>query len=1225
MVFMRINIKKSLIFLIILLSCQSLSQNLIMKKSGSKALSNKNAVTVPFEFVFDPNSSYNTYKNITSVNLPAVFDGWNTSSNPLVYDTVDKVWKTTVSLDPAEYEYKFYLNNIQWTEDPDNPLNRGITNNSVAIVKSVDSVYFKNFSNPNGKIYTDLPTTFSLSAKVIPVTTKSLDSIKVYYCDESNVFNLVPSSYSVLTKNVSVNLNKENLRPGINQLKFIVLDQQKNIIGNQTYSFGIYSDKSGFNYIDDFQDENLNYPSYIPSGSADIMHFNILANNSLDSLMFSIKLKKISDFSRIGFEIFSNLSSKYTSEIPNIKLQTNDWSDQGVFVILMDPLSPYCDTSKYNLLYSSKNPETKIKKITVIRDSLINNKFVFKIAVSDLNKIMGQYSGKRYYTLYSYLSDNTGNDFQVSQGSINQPSVYDVAFAKRYRQNILLSNYNQTRISRLDVEGRGVIGILPEEINADLKSEAPTVKLLTRSNPENIISFKTIDGTIDDPAITSVDIFRNDVKWSSFPVTNGTFSVYVSLVEGDNLIRAVAKNSKGISGSSSAINIKYIVDHSPKPVMLFSDLSTAIKFDAAGSTDPDNDISSYFWQSDDKVNPVRLNISSNGATFQTVKPVKAGEYYFNLTIIDKSGNSTTIRNYFILDSLGNLTLPDVNSNPQWVKDAIVYEIFVKSFSPGGDLNSITKKIQYLKELGINTLWLMPIMHNQGTVSEMSGGYSIDDFYNIAPQFGALSDYKTLVDSAHANGIKVVLDITQNHVADHHPWVDDIRMFGKYSNYYNFIERTKLGDDRGMGQTLNSDGIYMRYSNWTLANLNVSDVECKNYMIKMFKWWLVNNNSDGFRFDVYWGPQNRYGQSAFWRPARIEMKNVKPDIFILGETDGTGNGSEINYSDMGGACDAAYDWAFYTAAKQIFSTQNVTGLNNIVTNYSYSPGKNSYFFRFLENHDEDRIAGLVSPDRNKNILALLMTVPGIPMIYMGQEVGWTGKRDQVNFDNPVGAQLLPYYKRIIGARKIFPAFRTKLLKTVSNNESSVYSYVRPYKNENAIVVLNFSGNPKSVSVNINESSDLDLSSSLDENRNYFLSDFANDTYYTIKKNDLKNLQLNLAGFEARVMILSDRIYKIKTSIGQNADKNLPKNFSLKQNYPNPFNPATSIDYSVAEAGNIKIVVFDMLGREVKTLVNEFKNPGEYKTYFDSTGTSGGVYFYKLFAGSFIETKKMILIK
>jgi glycosidase len=1181
---------------------------------------------IPFDFIFDPKSSYNTNKNITSVNLPGTFNGWNTSANPMTYISEDDVWKTTIDLLPGEYEYKFFLNNSIWSEDPDNPINRGSYNNSVAIVKSVDTIFFKDFSSPNGIILPDTISEFSLSTKIYYASINSTiinpASILVFY-------NGKPINYTYKESGqiVSVNLNKDQLKQGIHNLIFQYSGYFGNTIGKQSFSFGVYPSGVGYNYIDDFEDENFAYPDYIPDGSADIESFNINTNSSLDSLIFTIKMNKISDYTRVGFQVFNTISGKYTSEIPNINLQTEDWSDQGIFIPLMNPSSSFCDTNQQNIIYLSKNPITKGKRITLEKDSLSKSKFVFTLSLADLEDLMGHYTDKRYYTIYSYLSDNAGNDLQINSDGLqsNQPMVYDIAFARKFIQNILLSNHNQTRIARLDAEGRGIIGILPEQINPDLKSGLPIVKILTRSNLEMHDSFKVIEGTVDDLSISTVDTYRNNQRFSYAPITDGKFSAYVSLSEGDNLIKVTAKNSKGQVSSSNSLRLRYIVDHSPKPKIDFVEQGTNISIDASGSTDPDNDIVTYSWQSDDKINPLPLNISRNEKLFQLSKPAKAGEYYFILKVTDKNGNASTVRNYFILDSIGNLTLPDINSNPQWVKDAIVYEVFVKSFSQEGNINAVTKKIQYLKDIGVNTIWLMPIMHNQSDISEIGGGYGIDDFYNIAPQYGTLNDFKTLIDSTHSNGIKVVLDITENHVADRHPWVMDIRSFGKYSNYYDFIERRKLGDDRGMGQSLSSDGIYMHYGNWSLANLNLENYETKIYMIKMFKWWLVDQNSDGFRFDVYWGPQNRYGKDAFWRPVRNELKNVKPDIFLLGETDGTGTGSETNYSDGGGACDAAYDWAFYSTAKSIFSSGDINGLHNKVINYNYYPGNNSYFFRFLENHDEDRIAGLVNIEKNKSLIALLMTVPGIPMIYMGQEVGWTGRRNPVDFNNSSGDILLPYYKRIVNARKKFPAFRTKTIKRINSGDAQIYAYIRPFKDENALVLLNFSNTQKSITLNINESADLILSSPLDETKDYYLNDFSNDAYYKIKKSDLLNLQFSLSPNEAKVMILSDKVIRIKTSVGRNDGNGIPSCSILKQNYPNPFNPITWIDYSISEPGNVKIIVYDMLGREIKTLVNEFKNPGEYKIYFDASETSNGMYFYKLFSNSYSEIRKMIVLK
>ena len=95
--------------------------------------------------------------------------------------------------------------------------------------------------------------------------------------------------------------------------------------------------------------------------------------------------------------------------------------------------------------------------------------------------------------------------------------------------------------------------------------------------------------------------------------------------------------------------------------------------------------------------------------------------------------------------------------------------------------------------------------------------------------------------------------------------------------------------------------------------------------------------------------------------------------------------------------------------------------------------------------------------------------------------------------------------------------------------------------------------------------------------------------------------------------------------KNTNTQVPNDYSLSQNYPNPFNPVTNISYSIPKTGNVKLVVFDVLGREVATLVNEVKTPGSYSVYFDATNLASGVYMYRIESGDYAATKKMMLVK
>jgi hypothetical protein len=101
--------------------------------------------------------------------------------------------------------------------------------------------------------------------------------------------------------------------------------------------------------------------------------------------------------------------------------------------------------------------------------------------------------------------------------------------------------------------------------------------------------------------------------------------------------------------------------------------------------------------------------------------------------------------------------------------------------------------------------------------------------------------------------------------------------------------------------------------------------------------------------------------------------------------------------------------------------------------------------------------------------------------------------------------------------------------------------------------------------------------------------------------------------------------VETSVKDDKNKTIPTYFSLSQNYPNPFNPATTINYQIANASNVTLKVFDLLGREVTTLVNENKSPGYYEVKFDGSALTSGIYFYRIQCGSFSEAKKFVLMK
>jgi glycosidase len=207
------------------------------------------------------------------------------------------------------------------------------------------------------------------------------------------------------------------------------------------------------------------------------------------------------------------------------------------------------------------------------------------------------------------------------------------------------------------------------------------------------------------------------------------------------------------------------------------------------------------------------------------------------------------------------------------------------------------------------------------------------------------------------------------------------------------------------------------------------------------------------------------------PVRGAIKHTKPDVFILGETDATGVGTETIYADQNGGVDAAYDWNLLHNVIQPFVVTAPT-LNNYVTNFSqgdsmgYVPGPNAHFMRFLENHDETRIAVQYgSYAKTMPMGTMIFTVPGIPMIYSGQEVGYglgittpglDTRRSIIDWNSAGKGLLTPHYQRLAWIRATYPAFSTQsmVVLPIAAAAGSMYAYTRPFPNQNGIAVENF---------------------------------------------------------------------------------------------------------------------------------------------------------------------------
>ncbi len=819
--------------------------------------------------------------------------------------------------------------------------------------------------------------------------------------------------------------------------------------------------------------------------------------------------------------------------------------------------------------------------------------------------------------------------------------------------------------------------------NADTSSfvtQAGFVRFTTESGYATRNPLRVLRGLVQDTTVHSVTIVRNGTDTIQVASSAGLFSLADTMKEGLNTYQVFA-DSAGSLKSSDPASFTYFVNHAPNAIITVSDAGPSFQLSAAGSTDPDSGQAatlSFVW-SEDPANPSHLG-GINGTTTSTImvaKPAVAGEYFFGLIAKDVDGNADTTRTYVVVNTDKSILASTYKTNPPWASDGRIYFLFPKAMSAAGTINEAAKRLQHIHDMGFSIIWMMPVMTNASPINNNTGpGYNIIDFYTVAPEYGTNQDFKNFVDQAHALGLKVILDVTPNHSSRFHPWSEDAHTFGVDSRYWSWYEHRMItANTNGLGDCLDASGFnyYCGFSD-QLLNLNWSDPDMRVEMINVYKYWITQFGVDGYRFDVYWGPHRRYGEQFMGIPVRTALKHLKPDILLLGEDDGTGTGTETIYADYTGAVpgglDASYDFKLYfNQFSTFYNNTPGTAFNNLHTeidNGGYYPGPDALYMRFLESQDQDRIAYLYSNNgalsatesfmRTMPMASVLFTIPGLPMVWNGQEVGMgygvsgskeTRDRSVIDWNFQGAALLTPHYQRLAFIRGQFPAFTQHKRDTngdqnvnasdstdfvrVSSSSNLAYAFSRPYTNQNGLTVVNGAGNPVTTVLDLT-TANLKFSGSPD-------SVYANDLYANVHARiataTLSSFNVSLPAYGTAIYTLSTTfdtvmIPQLPTSVDQTPSS--PKEFRLWQNYPNPFNPTTILRYTIPGyrgqgTGNseVRLAVYDVLGREVAVLVNEMQGPGTYEVKFDGAKLSSGVYFCRLTAGTYSSALKMVLTK
>ncbi len=326
-----------------------------------------------------------------------------------------------------------------------------------------------------------------------------------------------------------------------------------------------------------------------------------------------------------------------------------------------------------------------------------------------------------------------------------------------------------------------------------------------------------------------------------------------------------------------------------------------------------------------------------------------------------------------------------------------YEIFVHSYydtnNDGiGDLNGVTAKLDYIKDMGFNGIWLMPI-HPSPTYHK----YDVNDYYAVDEQYGTLEDLKTLVDEAHKRGIKVILDLVVNHSSTSNKWFKEACQYirdngkpgGEYGDYYNFTTE-KLGQYSQVTGT----PYYYEARFWSgMPDLNLDSENVRAEVVDIMEYWMNDYGVDGFRLDAvtsyYTGNVNKNIEFLSW--LNTEAKKINPDCYIVGEA-WEGSDYQINrYYESGIDSFFLFTGAQATGTiATLVKQQNGAELGRLMTTLqdTYTKG---VLAPFLGNHDTMRPGSFMPGQDNVKMAAgVLSMMNGSTFVYYGEEIGMISK-------------------------------------------------------------------------------------------------------------------------------------------------------------------------------------------------------------------------------------------
>jgi 1,4-alpha-glucan branching enzyme len=559
---------------------------------------------------------------------------------------------------------------------------------------------------------------------------------------------------------------------------------------------------------------------------------------------------------------------------------------------------------------------------------------------------------------------------------------------------------------------------------------------------------------------------------------------------------------------------------------------------------------------------------------------------------------------------------------------IIYELLLRDFVATHDYKTLIDTLDYLDNLGVNAIELMPINEFEGNES---WGYNPSFYFAPDKYYGPKNDLKRFIDECHKRNIAVILDIVLNH------------SYGRSS----FVRLYSSGDygpptEENPWYNVNSPNPVFSWG----YDFNHESEQTKVLVDRINKYWLEEYKFDGFRFDFTKGFTNTPGDGGGYDQSRIDiLKRMADNIW---EFDSTAyvilehfapDDEEKSLSDYGMMIWGNNNYN-YREATMGYNESNKSNFSRIsYKNHSFTK---PHLVGYMESHDEERLMYKNLLDGNsgadydikelntalnriKLAAAFFITIPGPKMIWQFGELGYDFS---IDYNGRVGNKPIKWdYLNDVNRKNLYKTYSALNFLKLNYEAFSTTDFLTVFSGSNKLVQLN------------HESMNVMVIGNFSVENSTVLPNFQHTgiwyNYFSGDSLDVDNLQTTMTLEPGQFHIFTtEKLPTPELDILLDIDNEndlVPQKFSISQNYPNPFNPTTTIRYSIPNVASsfslskVILKVYDVLGREITTLVNEVKSPGNYQIQFSSENLTSGIYFYSLSAGDFHQTNKMILLK